>query len=69
MAHELSVASTQAGVGARLTAQGTVETKFAEMPNRKQPLMDSVFDPDAGKSMNLSEQEILSLFASIEQMH
>lgn len=47
----------------RLIAQGTVETKIAQMQARKQALMDSVFDPDAGKNIDLSEEEILSLFA------
>jgi len=49
----------------RLIAQGTVETRIAEMQARKQALMDSVFDPDATGAMDMSEDDILSLFAPI----
>ncbi|HEY7803150.1 MAG TPA: C-terminal helicase domain-containing protein, partial [Orrella sp.] len=47
----------------RLIAEGTVETRIAEMQARKQALMDSVFDPEATGTMDMSEEEILSLFA------
>ncbi len=50
----------------RLIAQGTVETKIAQMQARKQALMDSVFDPDSGNNMDMSEEEILSLFTPIQ---
>lgn len=46
----------------RLIAEGTVETRIAEMQARKQALMDSVFDPDTTSTMDMSEEEILSLF-------
>jgi superfamily II DNA or RNA helicase len=49
----------------RLIAEGTVETRIAEMQARKQALMDSVFDPEATGTMDMSEEEILSLFAPI----
>lgn len=49
----------------RLIAEGTVETRIAEMQARKQALMDSVFDPEATGAMEMSEDEILSLFAPI----
>lgn len=47
----------------RLIAEGTVETRIAEMQARKQALMDSVFDPDATSTADMSEEDILSLFA------
>jgi len=50
----------------RLIAEGTVETRIAEMQARKQALMDSVFDPEATGNMDMSEEEILSLFAPIQ---
>ncbi|MCD8515952.1 MAG: DEAD/DEAH box helicase [Burkholderiaceae bacterium] len=50
----------------RLIAHGTVETKISQMQARKQALMDSVFDPDSGNNMDMSEEEIMSLFAPIE---
>ena len=50
----------------RLIAQGTVETRIAQMQARKQALMDSVFDPDADNNMDMSEEEIMSLFAQID---
>lgn len=50
----------------RLIAHGTVETRIAQMQARKQALMDSVFDPDAGNAIDMSEEEIMSLFAPIE---
>ncbi|AWB35087.1 DEAD/DEAH box helicase [Orrella marina] len=49
----------------RLIAEGTVETRIAEMQARKQALMDSVFDPDTANTMDMSEDEILSLFAPV----
>jgi superfamily II DNA or RNA helicase len=49
----------------RLIAEGTVETRIAEMQARKQALMDSVFDPEATGAMEMSEDDILSLFAPI----
>jgi len=49
----------------RLIAQGTVETKITEMQARKQALMDAVFDPDATGPLDMSEEEILSLFAPV----
>lgn len=50
----------------RLIAEGTVETRIAQLQARKQALMDSVFDPEGGNSMDMSEQEIMSLFAPID---
>lgn len=47
----------------RLIAEGTVETRIAEMQARKQALMDSVFDPESTSTVDMSEAEILSLFA------
>lgn len=47
----------------RLIAESTVETRIAEMQARKQALMDAVLDPDATNSLQMSEEEILSLFA------
>jgi SNF2 family DNA or RNA helicase len=49
----------------RLIAEGTVETRIAQMQARKQALMDSVFDPEATATIDMSEQEILSLFAPV----
>ncbi len=46
----------------RLIAQGTVETRIAQMQARKQALMDAVFDPDEGNKMDMSEEEVMSLF-------
>jgi len=40
----------------RLIAEGTVETRIAEMQARKQALMDSVFDPEATGAMQNSEE-------------
>lgn len=51
----------------RLIAEGTVETRIAEMQARKQALMDSVFDPEATGTLDMSEEEILSLFAPIQE--
>lgn len=39
--------------------------RIAEMQARAQALMDSVFDPVATGNMDMSEEEILSLFAPI----
>jgi SNF2 family DNA or RNA helicase len=50
----------------RLIAEGTVETRIAEMQARKQALMDSVFDPETTGTMDMNEEEILSLFAPIQ---
>ena len=47
----------------RLIAEGTVETRIAQMQARKQALADALFDPESTGPMTLSEEDILSLFA------
>jgi len=49
----------------RLIAEGTVETRIAEMQARKQALIDSVFDPQTTNTMDMNEDDILSLFAPV----